>query len=122
MPALPVPPIVPAARLAAHLGPAGLSRFARFGLLPVQRMAEEEFSGQGAALLLTGLALHTDLAPDSSASAMFGWLLFCLGQQVGFPVPEGGAGQLTEALVARLRSRGGRVECGMRVTKRSTNS
>ena len=55
-------------------------------------MAEEEFSGDGAALLLTGLALHTDLAPDSSASSIFGWLLAGLGQQVGFPVPEGGAG------------------------------
>ncbi|MEN3315240.1 MAG: hypothetical protein V7605_1474 [Acidimicrobiaceae bacterium] len=112
----PFPPVLPAARLAALLGPAGLSRFARFGLLPVQRMAEEQFSGRGAALLLTGLALHTDLAPDSAVGAMFAWLLCCLGQQVGFPVPEGGAGRLSEALVARLRSQGGRVECGMRVT------
>jgi phytoene dehydrogenase-like protein len=111
------PPVVPGARLAARLGPTGLLHFARFGLLTVQRLAEEEFSGQGAALLLTGLALHTDLAPDSSASSMFGWLLGCLGQQIGFPVPEGGAGRLTDALVARLREKGGRLLCGTRVTK-----
>ena len=34
-----------------------------------------------------------------------------LGQQYGFPVPIGGAGQLTAALVRRLESRGGRVYC-----------
>jgi len=35
-----------------------------------------------------------------------------LGQDVGFPVPEGGAGELVAALVRRLVARGGRVECG----------
>src|SRR5439155_17860684 len=42
---------------------------------------------------------------------VFAWLLAMLGQQVGFPVPEGGAGNLTAALVRRLESRGGRLEC-----------
>jgi phytoene dehydrogenase-like protein len=32
-------------------------------------------------------------------------------------VPEGGAGRLTDALVARLRSRGGRIVCGERVER-----
>ena len=113
----PFPPVRAGARLAARLGPAGLARFARFGVLSVQRLAEEEFSGEGAGLLLTGAALHTDLAPDSAASALFGWLLCGLGQQVGFPAPEGGSGQLTQALVDRLAARGGRVVCGTRVTR-----
>ena len=111
----PIPPVRAGARLAARLGPSGLARFARFALLPIQRLAAEEFSGDGAAVLLTGLALHTDLAPDSAASSLFGWLLAGLGQQVGFPVPEGGAGQLTAALVARFEARGGRVVCNTRV-------
>jgi phytoene dehydrogenase-like protein len=113
----PFPPLRAGARLAGRLGPAGLLRFARLGVLPVQRLAEEEFSGEGAGLLLTGLALHTDLAPDSATSSLFGWLLAGLGQQIGFPVPEGGAGRLTAALVARLDARGGRVVCGARVTR-----
>jgi phytoene dehydrogenase-like protein len=37
-----------------------------------------------------------------------------LGQTVGFPVPEGGAGRLTDALVRRLRSAGGEIICGAR--------
>ena len=113
----PFPPVRAGARLAARLGPAGLLRFARFGVLPVQRLSEEEFSGDGGPLLLTGAALHTDLAPDSAASSIFGWLLCGLGQQIGFPVPEGGAGRLTAALVARLEARGGRLVCGTRVSR-----
>jgi phytoene dehydrogenase-like protein len=112
----PFPPVRAGARLAARLGPAGWLGFARFGVLPVQRLAEEEFSGQGAPLLLTGLALHTDLAPESAGSSLIGWLLAAVGQQLGFPVPEGGAGRLTAALVARLEARGGRLVCGTRVT------
>jgi phytoene dehydrogenase-like protein len=59
--------------------------------------------------------MHTDLGPDSAAGAMFGWLLCALGQQVGFPTPEGGAARLTSALVDRLVARGGRVECDAEV-------
>jgi phytoene dehydrogenase-like protein len=79
--------------------------------LPVRRLAEEHFRGEGGARLLAGNALHTDLTVDVPMSGFFGWLLCCLGQSVGFPCPEGGAGELTRALVERLESRGGRVRC-----------
>ncbi|HET6964414.1 MAG TPA: NAD(P)/FAD-dependent oxidoreductase [Acidimicrobiales bacterium] len=111
------PPVRPAARLAARLGPAGTLRLVRHALLPVRRMTEELFDGIGAGLLLGGSALHTDLSPEAAASGFYGWLLACLGQQVGFPVPEGGAGALTAAMVARLRSKGGDVVCNSRVEK-----
>lgn len=113
----PFPPLLSGARLAGALGPAGALRFARFALLPVRRLAEENFSGTGPGLLLTGCALHTDLAPESAGSALYGWLLCGLGQEHGFPVPEGGAGRLADALVARLESRGGRVVCGARAER-----
>jgi len=41
----------------------------------------------------------------------FGWILNSLGQDLGWPVPQGGAGRLTDALAMRLRSKGGRIEC-----------
>lgn len=113
----PFPPVVPAARLLAKLGPAQTVRFARRLVVSVRRMAEEEFGGAGGGLLLAGNALHTDLSPESAGSALFGWLLCGLGQQHGFPVPQGGAGQLTAALVHRLESRGGRLRCGSRVER-----
>ncbi len=114
----PFPPVRPALRLAARLGgPAGMLRFARHMTLPVRRLADETFTGEGGGLLLAANALHTDLPPEAAMSGLFGWLLCSLGQQHGFPVPEGGAGRLTEALVRRLEARGGRVECGVRVAR-----
>jgi len=107
----PLPPIRPAAGMLATLGPRGLADFARFSLLPARRMAEEEFKGEGGGWLIAGNALHADLTPDSSGGGMFGWLLCGLGQQHGYPVPEGGAGEITRALVERLRDRGGEVWC-----------
>jgi phytoene dehydrogenase-like protein len=113
----PFPPVRSALRLLARLGPRRLLPFARFGVLPVRRYARETFAGEGAALLLTGLTMHTDLGPESTAGSIFGWLLAGIGQEAGFPVPEGGSGQLSAALVHRLESRGSTVQCGMRVTR-----
>jgi phytoene dehydrogenase-like protein len=113
----PFPPVRAAGRLLRALGPAEAARFARFGVLPVRRLGQEEFRGEGGPALLTGNALHTDLSPSAPGSAMFGWLLAMLGQSVGFPVPEGGAQRLTDALVGRLESLGGRVECSARVER-----
>jgi phytoene dehydrogenase-like protein len=113
----PFPPLRGSARLLGALGPRGLLRFTRFALLPVRRMAEETFRGAGGAWLLAGNALHADLTPDSAGGGLFGWVLCGLGQEHGFPVPEGGAGRLTQALVARLRAHGGRLECGVAVER-----
>lgn len=107
----PLPPVRSAAQLAARIGPRELARFARFCLLPVRRMGEEEFVGDGARRLLAGAALHADMAPEATLSGFLGWLLSSLGQGVGFPVPEGGAQSVTTALVRRLEARGGRVVC-----------
>ncbi len=111
------PPLRPAARLAAKLGPQGSLRMARMSVMGVRRHAEEAFAGAGGGRLLAGNALHADLAPELPPSAFYGWVLASLGQQVGFPVPEGGAGRLVEALLRRLESRGGEVRCGERVER-----
>jgi phytoene dehydrogenase-like protein len=113
----PFPPVRAGARLLWRLGAADALRFARQALLPVRRQGTETFTGEGAPLLLAGNALHTDLSPTSTGSGVYGWLLAMLGQSIGFPVPEGGAGRLTDALVSRLRSKGGRLECDARVTQ-----
>ncbi len=113
----PFPPLRAGARLAAALGPRGLVDFGRFSIVPVRRLAEERFRGEGGGWLLAGNALHADLTPDSAGGGLFGWILCGLGQQYGFPAPEGGAAQLTAALVARLGAHGGRLECGVRVNR-----
>jgi phytoene dehydrogenase-like protein len=106
----PFPQVLSAAGIAGTMR-RDLLGLARMGLLPVRRLGEEEFAGEGGRRLLAGNALHGDLAPESAGSGFFGWLLACLGQDVGFPVAEGGAATLAEALVRRLESRGGVVHC-----------
>jgi phytoene dehydrogenase-like protein len=113
----PFPPLRGTTRLLRALGPGGLLRFVRFSLLPVRRLAEERFHGDGAGWLLAGNALHADFAPESAGSGLFGWVLCGLAQQHGFPTPEGGAARLTAALVDRLRAHGGRLECRTRVER-----
>jgi phytoene dehydrogenase-like protein len=113
----PIPPVRGTVRLAAKLGPRGLFEFARQAVLSVRRLSQEHFDGEGAALLLTGNAMHSDVGPDSPPSGLLGWLMCGLGQQHGWPVPEGGAGQLTGALVRRLTERGGTVRCNACVTR-----
>lgn len=112
----PLPPVRSSATLLRRLGAAGTLDYVRLALLPVRRLASERFGGDGAALLLTGNAMHSDVPPDGAGSGIFGWLLCMLGQDVGFPAPQGGAGQLARALQARLVAQGGSVRTGSRVT------
>jgi phytoene dehydrogenase-like protein len=98
----PFPPVRAGARLARQVGVGGALRLGRRLLVPARVLGEELFAGEGARMLLTGLAMHTDLAPDDAAGGGFGWLLAMLAQQHGFPVPVGGAQQITEALARRF--------------------
>jgi phytoene dehydrogenase-like protein len=107
----PFPPVRPTLRLLRRQSVADLLRLARRFLVSARALGEELFDGEGAKALLGGMALHTDLAPTDSASGVFGWLLCMTGQQYGFPVPVGGAQRITDALLARLRARGGDLRC-----------
>jgi phytoene dehydrogenase-like protein len=114
----PFPPVRALAGIvAAEGGPRGMLDFVRFGMLPVRRLGEETFQGDGGRRLLAGSALHADLSPESAGGGLYGWVLCGLGQQVGWPAPEGGAGRLAEALVSRLRAAGGALECGEHVER-----
>lgn len=112
----PFPPVVAGARIAASLRYRGLVNFARFGMLPMRRFGDEEFDGAGAPRLIAGNALHADFSPEQPGSALFGWVLCGLAQTVGYPVPQGGSGELSGAMVRRLQANGGTVTCGTKVT------
>jgi phytoene dehydrogenase-like protein len=113
----PFPPVRAGLALVRELGLSELLRFVRFAVQPVRGAGEENFSGAGGPLLLAGNAMHTDLPPEASAGAVYGWLLAMLGQTVGFPVPVGGSGALIDALGKRLRAAGGEVRLGVGVRK-----
>lgn len=112
----PFPPVRAGARLLGATRPSELADLLRFVMLPVRRLGAEEFAGEPGRRLLAGCALHTDVFPESPVGGLMGWLLAAIGQELGWPVPEGGAGRLTEALVSRLTAAGGNLRCATPVT------
>ncbi|WP_067502917.1 NAD(P)/FAD-dependent oxidoreductase [Actinoplanes sp. TFC3] len=113
----PFPPVRSGLDLLRRLGVGGSLRLARRLVLSVRELGSELFQGEGAQLALAGCALHTDLSPEEAGGGVYGWLLAMLGQQFGWPVPVGGAQKITDALVARLAARGGRIEYDTPVTR-----
>ena len=109
------PPVRGPAELLRTLGTAGALRLARFLALPARRMGHELFRGESGRLLLAGNALHADVPLDAPVSGVYGWLLAMLGQDVGFPVPVGGAGELAAALARRAEAAGAQLCTGRRV-------
>ena len=111
----PFPPIRAPIQLLRTLGTAEALRFARLLMLPATVMGQELFSGDAARLLLLGNALHADVPIDAPGSGVMGFLMTMLAQDCGFPVPVGGAGALTAAMVKRASAAGAQLECGRRV-------
>jgi phytoene dehydrogenase-like protein len=113
----PFPPVSAGLRALAALPRAGGLSFVRSLLTPVAEQFRSEFGSEGPRLLLAGNASHADIPVDGAGSGFFGLLLSMLAQSVGYPVPEGGAGRLTEAMRDRLVHFGGRVVCDAPVTR-----
>jgi phytoene dehydrogenase-like protein len=111
------PPVRGPALLLRELGAAGALRLARFLALPARQMGHELFRGESGRLLLAGNALHGDAPLDAPVSGMYGWLLAMLGQDVGFPVPVGGAGELAVALARRAEAAGAQLRTGQHVER-----
>lgn len=112
----PLPAARPVARLLRRAGVSGGLDLARLALLSVRRLGAEEFDGEGPRVLLSGNAMHSDVPPDGAGSALFGWLLVMLAQDVGFPVPVGGAGELAASLRRRGEACGVQFRCGTAVS------
>ena len=99
-------------------GVAALVKVARGGglglvkelLTPAQSLGQR-FRGESPGLLLAGNAGHADIPLTSPGSGLLGMLLTFLGQEVGYPVPVGGAGELAAALARRFESLGGEIRC-----------
>lgn len=109
--------------LPALLGPFRIPRhpiaLARFGipaLLPADTFARGHFRGERARALFAGMAAHSILDLTRPVTASFGLVLGLVGHAVGWPIPQGGSQQITNALAAHLESLGGTIRTGTRVT------
>jgi phytoene dehydrogenase-like protein len=82
---------------------------ARFGLSAVRsaHSIADQFEGVRTRALWAGLAAHSFLAFNEPLSAAAGLMLGVAAHAVGWPIPRGGAGSLTGALIAHLQALGG---------------
>lgn len=113
----PFPPVRAGAAATVRLRRAGGLAFVRELLAPMREVADRRFQGPGPKLLLAANAAHADIPMDGVGSTVMGWLLAMIGQHLGYPVPVGGAGALSAAMVRRFESVGGRVVTGCRVDR-----
>ncbi len=111
----PFPPVRAGVRTLWKLPGVGGLGFVRTLLTPAVELAATRFGGTGLQAILAGNAGHTDIPLDAPGSGLMGLLMSMLGQTVGFPVPRGGAGELSRALARRLEARGGEIRCGVAV-------
>jgi len=89
-----------------------LARFGLRGLRSAGGLARARFRGERARGLFAGLAGHSMLPLEKPGSAAIGLVLGAAGHSVGWPIPEGGARSIAEALAGHLRSLGGTIETG----------
>jgi phytoene dehydrogenase-like protein len=113
----PFPPVRPMLRLLRKLGTSEALRLAHLLVQPATTLADQLFAGDAPRVLLLGNAMHADIPPDAPGSGAMGFLMTMLGQDLGWPVPVGGSGQLTAALVNRARSAGVQIECNQEVSQ-----
>jgi len=100
----------------ARLRSVGGLHFVKTMLTPAAEIGRGSFGGISPRILLAGNSGHADIPLDAPGSGLMGLLLTMLGQTVGFPVPEGGAGKLAEALARRFTAAGGEIRCETEVT------
>jgi phytoene dehydrogenase-like protein len=93
---------------------------ALFGLGAIQPatvLARHRFRTSRAQALFAGIAAHSELKLQSPLSAAFGLILGAAGHAVGWPIPRGGAQQISNALARVLEASGGRILTDSRVAR-----
>ena len=95
--------------------PLSLARFGIRALLATTWLTKALFKTLQPRALFAGIAAHATLPLSQPPSAAFGLVLGMAGHAVGWPVPRGGSGSITRALVSYLRSLGGEVVTNTRV-------
>jgi len=89
-----------------------LARFGLVALLATTWLTRILFRGSRAPALFAGISAHATLSLADPPSAAFGMILGVAGHAVGWPIPRGGSGSITGALISYFRSLGGELQTG----------
>jgi phytoene dehydrogenase-like protein len=85
--------------------------------LSARALARSRFRGEPARALFAGMAAHSMLPLTAPLSASFGLVLGTYAHATGWPMVRGGTQGIADALAAELRSLGGEIRTGERVTE-----
>ncbi|HEY5369825.1 MAG TPA: NAD(P)/FAD-dependent oxidoreductase [Hanamia sp.] len=112
----------PAVR-SAFLGPFHLSacsnakaKFASYAITSGKYFARKHFITDGAKSLFAGMAAHSMLPLNKLATSSIGVVLNTVAHINGWPLPKGGAQQITNALATCFKNLGGEIQVGTRIT------
>jgi phytoene dehydrogenase-like protein len=86
-----------------------MGRFGLEALRSADSLARSRFRGEEARGFFAGLATHSVMPLTHLATASIGLVLGVVAHRAGWPIPEGGAQRITDALASHLRSLGGEI-------------
>jgi len=95
--------------------PLQLAAFGLKGLQPAQ-LFQARFKTERAKALFAGLAAHSILPLSSPATAAIGLVFFGAAHTGGWPLPEGGSQSIAQSMADYLKSLGGEIETGFKVS------
>ena len=95
--------------------PFQLARFGVRAFQPATLLAKTAFRSSRARALFAGMAAHSILKLESPLSSAFGIMLGGAAHAVGWPIPRGGAQNITNALLEVFNGLDGRIYTGRRV-------
>jgi phytoene dehydrogenase-like protein len=95
--------------------PFAMARFGLNGFRSALGLVNRAFETEAPKALVAGVAAHTMLPLDRSPTAAVGLMLTMLGHAVGWPLVEGGAQKLADALASYLKELGGEIHTGERI-------
>jgi phytoene dehydrogenase-like protein len=92
-----------------------MGRFGLDALRSAASLARGKFRGETGRGFFGGLATHSVMPLTDLATASIGIVLGAVAHRAGWPIPEGGAQSITNALASYLRSLGGEIVTDSRV-------
>jgi phytoene dehydrogenase-like protein len=84
-------------------------------LSSARAMAENRFKGERARAFLAGMGVHSIMNMNKAASSASGLMLTAASHANGWPIPAGGAQNITDALAGYFKSLGGSIITGTEI-------
>lgn len=95
--------------------PLVMGRFGARGIQSAARLSRR-FESEEAKALIAGVAAHAMMPLDAPLTGAFGLVMLLTAHAVGWPVVAGGSASIVDGLISELKSLGGQLITGHRVT------